>query len=91
MAVIYLIMIALPLILGVMVLSILRRWTHVPSGFRSVVAVLTAPTLLIVLYSQSSSTVDADERAAFAAILVAYLIASAVLVGLLEWRQRSKL
>jgi hypothetical protein len=91
MAVIYLIMMAIPLMLGVIVLLALRRWTHVPQRFRSAVAVVTAPTLLIGLYSQSTSAVDADERAAFAVILGAYFIASAVLVGLLEWRHRSRL
>ncbi|MFM2410507.1 MAG: hypothetical protein RL481_1335 [Pseudomonadota bacterium] len=91
MGAIYLIMMAIPIVLATLVLLVLRRWTRLTSLIRSAAATLTVPSLLIFLYSQSQSTIDADERAAFLVILLIYCIVTAVWVSMLEWRHRSKI
>jgi hypothetical protein len=91
MGVIYLMMMAIPIVLATLVLLAFRRWARFTSVIRSTVATLTVPSLLIFLYSQSKSTVDADERAAFVLILLMYCIVTAVWVSMLEWRHRSRI
>ena len=49
------------------------------------------PVALLVLRSQTSSTVDADEQAAFAMLVVASFFVSSFLVAALEWRYRHKI
>lgn len=89
MAVIYLIMMAIPVVLATFVWLLLRRWTRLKPVVRWAIATLLAPGLLAFLYSQLTSTVDADERAAFVLAMVVYLGVAGVVVGLLEWRTRA--
>jgi hypothetical protein len=91
MAVIYLIMMAIPVVLATFVWLLLRRWTRMKPAIRWAIATLFAPGLLVLLYSQSTSTVDADERAAFVLAMVVYLGVAGGVVGLLEWRPRSNI
>jgi hypothetical protein len=91
MAVIYLIMMAIPVVLATFVWLLLRRWTRMKPAIRWAIATLFAPGLLAFLYSQSTSTVDADERAAFVLAMAVYLGVAGVVVGLLEWRQRRRI
>ena len=90
MFVIYVIMMAIPVALAMIIYLVLRRWTRLRPTTRSAVATLSAPGLLLLLYSQSTSTVDADERAAVALALAFYLVAAGFTVGLLEWRYLSR-
>jgi hypothetical protein len=91
MAVIYLFMMALPVVLATFVWLLLRQWTRLKPVIRWAIATLFAPGLLVFLYSQLTSTVDADERAAFVLAMAAYFGAAGVVVGLLEWRPGSRI
>jgi hypothetical protein len=91
MGVIYLIGMSIPIVLAMFFWLLLRRWTRLKPLIRWAIATLFAPGLLVFLYSQSTSTVDADERAAFALAIAVYLGVAGVVVGLLEWRPRSNI
>jgi uncharacterized membrane protein YeiH len=90
MAVIYLIMMAIPVVLSTFVWLLLRRWTRLKPLIRWAIATLFAPGLLVFLYGQLTSTVDADERAAFVLAMAVYLGVAGGVFGLLEWRQQSR-
>jgi uncharacterized membrane protein YeiH len=90
MAVIYLIMMAIPVVLSTFVWLLLRRWTRLKPLIRWAIATLFAPGLLVFLYGQLTSAVDADERAAFVLAMAVYLGVAGGVFGLLEWRQQSR-
>jgi hypothetical protein len=90
MAVIYLIMMAIPVVLSTFVWLLLRRWTRLKPLIRWAIATLFAPGLLVFLYGLLTSTVDADERAAFVLAMAFYLGVAGGVFGLLEWRQQSR-
>ena len=74
----------LPLLLIALVLLGLRRWTQLPALGRSIVAIISGPGIILLLYSQAGSNGDADERAALSFILCGYVMVGAALVGSLE-------
>ena len=90
MAVIYLIGMAIPVLLGIFVWLLLSRLTRLKPLFRWGIATIIAPCLVVFLYSQLLSTVDADERASFVLGIAVYLVIAGVVVGLLEWRHQSR-
>ena len=81
----------MPLVMMMMLYFAFRRWTPRLRFWRLLLPTLAISAGLLVLRSQTSSTVDADEQAAFAVLVVAYFFVSAFLVAALEWRYRNKI
>jgi hypothetical protein len=88
MAVIYLVGMAIPIVLSILVWLALRWLTRLRSTTRFAVATLTAPSLVIFLYGQTN--VGAIERAEAALAVVIYLVITAVVVSLIEWRSLNR-
>ena len=80
----------MPLVAMLLLYFAFRRWTPRLGFWRLLFPTLVIPVGMLVLSSQTSSTVDADEQAAFAVLVVAYFFVSAFLVAALEWRYRNK-
>lgn len=81
----------MPLVAILLLYFAFRRWIPRFALWRLLLPTIAIPVVLLVLRSQTSSTVDADELAAFAMLVVVYFFASAFLVAALEWRYRHKI
>jgi hypothetical protein len=79
-----------PLVAMLLLYFAFQRWTPRLGFWRWLLPTLMIPAGLLILRNQTSSTVDADEQAAFAMLVVSYFLVSAFLVAALEWRYRNK-
>ena len=80
----------MPLVAMLLLYFAFRQLTPRLGFWRLLLPIMVIPAGLLILRSQTSSTVDVDEQAAFAVLVVAYFFVSTFLVAALEWRYRAK-